>query len=71
MHKDGARKIIDIKFLELLVCPLTKGPLAFDAERCELISRVAKLAYPVRDGIPVLLPSEARSVDDAGTGTEK
>ncbi|HEY6633109.1 MAG TPA: Trm112 family protein [Rhizobiaceae bacterium] len=49
--------------LELLACPLTKGPLVWDAERCELISRLAKLAYPVRDGIPVLLPSEARSID--------
>jgi uncharacterized protein len=64
--KDSARKAIDVKFLELLVCPLTKGPLMFDAERGELVSRVAKLAYPVRDGIPVLLPSEARSVDDTG-----
>jgi uncharacterized protein len=61
---------IDVKMLELLVCPLTKGPLVWDAERCELISRVAKLAYPVRDGIPVLLPSEARTVDpDANPAT--
>ena len=54
---------IDVKMLELLACPLTKGPLVWDAERCELISKVAKLAYPVRDGIPVLLPSEARTID--------
>lgn len=54
---------IDIAMLELLACPLTKGPLVFDAERGELISRVAKLAYPVRDGIPVMLPSEARVID--------
>ena len=54
---------IDVKMLELLACPLTKGPLAWDAEHCELISKVAKLAYPVRDGIPVLLPSEARTID--------
>jgi uncharacterized protein YbaR (Trm112 family) len=60
---------IDVKMLELLACPLTKGPLAWDEERCELVSKVAKLAYPVRDGIPVLLPSEARSIDpDAATG---
>jgi uncharacterized protein YbaR (Trm112 family) len=59
---------IDVKMLELLVCPLTKGPLVWDAERGELISKVARLAYPVRDGIPVLLPSEARTVDpDAAT----
>jgi uncharacterized protein YbaR (Trm112 family) len=54
---------IDVKMLELRACPLTKGPLVWDAERCELISKVAKLAYPVRDGIPVLLPSEARTID--------
>ena len=52
---------IDVKMLELLACPLTKGPLVWDAERSELVSRVAKLAYPVRDGIPILLPSEART----------
>ena len=50
--------------LELLACPLTKGPLSWDAERCELVSRVARLAYPVRDGIPVMLPSEARQIGD-------
>ncbi len=54
---------IDVRMLELLSCPLTKGPLTWDAERCELVSRVARLAYPVRDGIPVLLPSEARSIE--------
>jgi len=54
---------IDVKMLELLACPLTKGPLVWDAERQELVSRLAKLAYPVRDGIPVMLPSEARSID--------
>jgi uncharacterized protein YbaR (Trm112 family) len=61
---------IDVKMLELLACPLTKGPLVWDAERCELISRLAKLAYPVRDGIPVMLPSEARTIDpDASAAT--
>ena len=54
---------IDPRLLELLTCPLTKGPLKWDAERCELISKSARLAYPVRDGIPVMLPSEARQVD--------
>lgn len=54
---------IDPKFLELLCCPLTKGPLRWDEERSELMSRLAKLAYPVRDGIPIMLPSEARAVD--------
>lgn len=54
---------IDPKFLELLSCPLTKGPLAWDPARSELVSRLAKLAYPVRDGIPIMLPSEARTID--------
>lgn len=64
--RDGNRTV-DPKLLELLACPLTKGPLAWDPERGELISRVAKLAYPVRDGIPIMLPSEARTItiDDA------
>lgn len=53
---------VDPKLLELLACPLTKGPLIWDAERSELVSRLAQLAYPVRDGIPIMLPSEARSV---------
>jgi uncharacterized protein YbaR (Trm112 family) len=51
---------IDPKLLEILVCPLTKGRLEYDAERQELISREAKLAYPIRDGIPIMLPEEAR-----------
>jgi uncharacterized protein len=55
---------IDPKMLELLVCPLTKGNLAYDRERSELVSRLARLAYPVRDGIPILLPSEARVVEE-------
>ena len=52
------------KLLELLVCPVTKGPLTFDREQQELISRSARLAYPVRDGIPVLLEDEARPLSD-------
>ena len=55
---------MDTKLIELLVCPVTKGPLDFDRERQELISRSARLAYPVRDGIPVLLEAEARSLSD-------
>jgi uncharacterized protein YbaR (Trm112 family) len=54
---------VDPKLLEILVCPLTKGPLEFDAEKQELISRSAKLAYPIRDGIPIMLPEEARRID--------
>ena len=55
---------MDAKLLELLVCPVTKGPLRFDREHQELISHSARLAYPVRDGIPVLLENEARSLSD-------
>lgn len=56
---------MDPKLLELLVCPVTKGPLRFDKERQELLSHSARLAYPVRDGIPVLLENEARTLDDS------
>ena len=63
---------VDVRMLELLVCPLTKGPLTWVPERGELVSRVARLAYPVRDGIPVMLPSEARSIDpEAEAGRAK
>jgi len=55
---------MDSKLLELLVCPVTKGPLTYDRERAELISRSARLAYPIRDGIPVLLETEARLLTD-------
>jgi uncharacterized protein len=54
---------VDPKLLEILVCPLTKGPLEFDAAKQELVSRSAKLAYPIRDGIPIMLPEEARKID--------
>jgi uncharacterized protein YbaR (Trm112 family) len=57
---------VDPKLLEILVCPLTKGPLTYNAERQELISPKAQLAYPIRDGIPIMLPSEARPLDDGG-----
>jgi uncharacterized protein YbaR (Trm112 family) len=55
---------IDPKLLELLVCPLTKASLDYDAERQELISRQAKLAFPIRDGIPIMLPEEAKVLTD-------
>ena len=55
---------LDPKLLEILVCPLTKGPLSYDAEAGELISEQAGLAYPIRDGIPIMLPDEARPLDD-------
>jgi len=56
---------MDTRLIELLVCPVTKGPLEYDREKQELISRSARLAYPVRDGIPVLLENEARVLTDA------
>ena len=59
---------MDTKLLELLVCPVTKGPLEFDRTRQELISRSARLAYPVRDGMPVMLESEARVLTDEELG---
>ncbi len=54
---------VDPKLLEILVCPMTKGPLEYDAAKQELVSRSAKLAYPIRDGIPIMLPEEARKID--------
>jgi uncharacterized protein len=56
---------IDPKLLEILVCPLTKGPLIYDRERQELISKRANLAYPIRNGIPIMLAEEARNLDES------
>ncbi len=56
---------VDPRLLEILVCPLTKQPLVYDRARGELISKAAGLAYPIRDGIPIMLPEEARQLDDA------
>jgi uncharacterized protein len=58
---EGTR--VDPKLLEILVCPLTKSSLDYDRVRQELISRSARLAYPIRDGIPIMLPEEARQID--------
>lgn len=55
---------MDRRMLEMLVCPLTKTVLNFDAERRELVSRAARLAFPIRDGIPIMLPEEARRLED-------
>ncbi len=55
-------KEIDPKLLEILVCPLTKGPLVYNKKRNELVSEKAKLAYPIKDGIPVMLPEESRVI---------
>ena len=55
---------LDPRLLEILVCPVTKGPLEYDRARGELVSRAAHLAYPIRDGIPIMLADEARPLDD-------
>ncbi len=59
---------MDHRLLEILVCPVTKGPLRYDKARQELVSDAARLAYPIRDGIPVMLESEARRLDADSTG---
>lgn len=58
---------VDPKLLEILVCPVTKGPLRYDAEKQELISEKAGLAYPIRDGIPIMLIDEARKLETDGS----
>jgi uncharacterized protein YbaR (Trm112 family) len=55
----------DPKLLEILICPVTKGPLIFNREKQELVSKVAGLAYPIRNGVPIMLPSEARELSEA------
>jgi uncharacterized protein YbaR (Trm112 family) len=61
---DMADPEIDPRLLEVLVCPVTHGPLEYDRARSELISRGAKLAYPIRDGVPIMLPEEARELGE-------
>ena len=61
-RSDGAD--VDPRLLEILVCPVTHGPLVYDRAAGELVSKKAKLAYPVRDGVPVMLPEEARRIED-------
>lgn len=55
---------VDPRLLEVLVCPVTRGPLEYDRAKGELISRAAKLAYPIRDGVPIMLPEEARELSE-------
>lgn len=64
MAREKRKAAVDPKLLDLLACPLTKGPLKIDLEKNELSSSDADLAYPIRDGIAVMLPSEARALDD-------
>jgi uncharacterized protein YbaR (Trm112 family) len=55
---------IDPRLLEILVCPVTHGPLTYDRDRGELVSHSARLAYPIRDGVPIMLPEEARELGE-------
>ena len=55
---------VDPRLLEILVCPVTHGPLVYDREKAELVSRSARLAYPIRDGVPIMLPEEARELGE-------
>lgn len=55
---------VDPRLLEILVCPVTRGPLQYDRARAELVSRSARLAYPIRDGVPIMLPEEARELGE-------
>jgi uncharacterized protein YbaR (Trm112 family) len=61
-------RTVDPKLLEILVCPVTKGPLIYDAEAQELVSKQAGLAFPIRDGIPIMLVDEARPLDEGAGG---
>jgi uncharacterized protein YbaR (Trm112 family) len=55
---------VDPRLLEILVCPVTRGPLTYDREMAELVSKGARLAYPIRDGVPIMLPEEARELGE-------
>ena len=55
---------VDPRLLEVLVCPVTRGPLTYDRAKAELVSKGARLAYPIRDGVPIMLPEEARTLDE-------
>ncbi len=64
MDQKETSRGVDPRLLEVLVCPLTKTPLLYDRERQELISEAAGLAFPIRDGVPIMLPEEARKLED-------
>lgn len=64
MSESQKTGMVDPKLLEILVCPVTKTSLDYDADAQELISRAAKLAYPIREGVPIMLPEEARSLEE-------
>lgn len=64
MSEIDASHSVDPRLLEVLVCPITKTPLRYDRERQELISEAARLAFPIREGVPIMLPDEARKLED-------
>ena len=64
MNESEASHSVDPRLLEVLVCPVTKTPLRYDRDRQELISEAARLAFPIRDGVPIMLPGEARRLED-------
>jgi uncharacterized protein YbaR (Trm112 family) len=63
-NERGGGPHVDARLLEILVCPVTRAELTYDPVRQELVSRAARLAYPIRDGVPIMLPEEARKLDD-------
>ncbi|MGH6798600.1 MAG: Trm112 family protein [Roseiarcus sp.] len=63
-EKEPAQPRVDARLLDILVCPVTRAELTYDPVRQELVSRAARLAYPIRDGVPIMLPEEARKLDD-------
>ena len=63
-NEPGPRPRVDARLLDILVCPVTRAVLTYDPVRQELVSRAARLAYPIRDGVPIMLPEEARKLDD-------
>jgi uncharacterized protein YbaR (Trm112 family) len=64
MTADTPAPDVDPRLLEILVCPVTHGPLTYDRDKGELVSRSARLAYPIRDGVPIMLPEEARELGE-------
>jgi uncharacterized protein len=63
-NEPDPRSRVDARLLEILVCPVTRAELSYDSNRQELVSRAARLAYPIRDGVPIMLPEEARKLDE-------
>ena len=68
MTESAAHTEVDPRLLEILVCPVTHGPLLYDRQKNELVSKGARLAYPIRDGVPIMLPEEGRALEDGEWG---